>query len=315
MPSFAKTFILVCVLMLAAIGQTMPEAALQPPDFDSMWDYNDPAATEKVFRELLPQAKKSKNKSYYAQLLAQIARAQGLQGNFDSANLTLDRVQKMLSDEMLVARVRYLLERGRVLNSSGSPEKAAPIFLEAWDLATASGKDYWAVDVAHMLGIVEPPEKQLYWSLQALAITEKTADQRAKGWLGPLYNNVGWTYHDLGQFDTALVYFQKGLEWREKTGDIQGTLIAKWTIGKTYHSLGRVKDALELQQDLEKEITAKELPKDGYVYEELAELYLLKEDYTHARKYFKLAYDILSQDTWLQENQPDRLAHLKDNGE
>ncbi|NOZ09193.1 MAG: tetratricopeptide repeat protein [FCB group bacterium] len=302
-------------LIVTLTGQKAPETITPLPDFDSMWNYNDPAASEKVFRDLLPNAKRSRNKSYYAQLLTQIARAQGLQDNFTGANETLDRVQNLLTDEMIVARVRYLLERGRVLNSSGSPEKAKPLFLQAWELATANGKDYWAVDVAHMLGIVEPPEKQLYWSLKALTISEKTTDPRAKGWRGPLYNNIGWTYHDLGQFDTALVYFQKGLKWREKIGDQAGALIAKWTVGRTFRSLGRLDEALDLQKKLEQEISEKALPPDGYVFEELGELYLLKGDQENSRRYFKLAYDILSQDSWLQKNQPDRLARLKKMGE
>ncbi len=305
----------VVILTVISPGQKTPDTITPLADFDSMWNYNDPGASEKKFRDLLPAAKRSRNKSYYAQLLTQIARAQGLQDNFVGANETLDRVQNMLSDEMIVARVRYLLERGRVLNSSGSPEQAKPLFYRAWELATAKGKDYWAVDVAHMLGIVEPPEKQLYWSLQALAIAEKTKDARAKGWRGPLYNNIGWTYHDLGQFDTALVYFKKGLEWREKIGDQAGTLIAKWTVGRTLRSLGRIDEALDLQKKLEQEIADKELPPDGYVFEELGELYLLKGDTDNSRKYFKLAYDILFQDTWLQENQPERLARLKQNSE
>lgn len=315
MTGMFKLMTAVVILTVIAPGQKTPDTITPLADFDSMWNYNDPAASEKKFRDLLPAAKQSRNKSYYAQLLTQIARAQGLQDNFVGANETLDRVQNMLSDEMIVARVRYLLERGRVLNSSGSPEQAKPLFQQAWELATAKGKDYWAVDVAHMLGIVEPPEKQLYWSLQALAIAEKTKDARAKGWRGPLYNNIGWTYHDLGQFDTALVYFQKGLEWREKIGDQAGTLIAKWTVGRTLRSLGRIDEALDLQKKLEQEIADKELPPDGYVFEELGELYLLKGNADSSGKYFKLAYDILSKDTWLQENQPDRLARLKQNSE
>src|SRR5215207_4714581 len=87
-------------------------------DFDKLWDYNDPAATERKFRELLPTAEGSADSSSHAQLLTQIARAQGLQDRFEDAHATLDAVGKMLAADMKLARVRYLLERGRVFNSA-----------------------------------------------------------------------------------------------------------------------------------------------------------------------------------------------------
>src|SRR6185503_17574880 len=91
------------------------------PAFDKLWNYNDPVATEAKFRELLPAAEKSADLSHHAQLLTQIARTQGLQGRFDGAHATLDSVEKMLTDDLKLARVRYLLERGRAFNSAGQP--------------------------------------------------------------------------------------------------------------------------------------------------------------------------------------------------
>jgi len=52
------------------------------PDFDALWDYNNPAATEQQFRALLAQAKSSGNRDYHAQLLTQLARALGLHRRF-----------------------------------------------------------------------------------------------------------------------------------------------------------------------------------------------------------------------------------------
>ena len=217
----------------------------------------------------------------------------------------------MVTDDQVVPRIRYLLERGRVHNSSQHPDEARPLFLEAFEVALANGEDFYTIDAAHMLGIVEPPEKQLDWSLRALEIAQKSTDERAKKWLGPLYNNIGWTYHDLGEYEKALEMFEKGLLWREERGDEVGTRIAKWTVARTYRSLGRIDEALQMQRDLEKEIEEKGLEHDGYVYEELAECLLLKGEKAEASTYFKRAYDMLSQNQWLQANQPERLERLK----
>ncbi|HEX6385768.1 MAG TPA: hypothetical protein VF177_13945, partial [Anaerolineae bacterium] len=65
------------------------------PDFDQLWDYSQPASTEERFRELLPAAEAAGDDSYLAQLLTQIARAQGLQRQFAAAHETLDEAEKL----------------------------------------------------------------------------------------------------------------------------------------------------------------------------------------------------------------------------
>ena len=293
-----------------------PGSKAEPlPDFDALWNYQDPGQSEASFRELVQRAKESGDVSYHAQLLTQIARAQGLQRKFEEAHETLDAVEGMLTERLVLPRIRYLLERGRVYNSSNNPEKAKPLFLEAWEIAVANGEDFYAVDAAHMMGIVEPPERQLDWAVKAMRLAEKSSDRRAKNWLGPLYNNTGWTYHDLGRYEKALELFEKSLKWREERGDERGIRTAKWTIGRTYRSLGRTEDACEIQMALRDEIDKKGLEPDGYVFEELGEcLHLLGRE-EEARKYFKLAYDVLSKDAWLVANEPERLKRLKELGD
>jgi len=311
-----KIFVSLAVLLIAGCStESETKKEVKPlTDFDALWDYNDPAGTEVKFRELLPGAKESSDKSYYAQLLTQIARTQGLQRKFEDAHQTLDTVEVLLTDELIVAKIRYLLERGRVYNSSNQPDKSKPLFLEAWELGVAKGEDFYAIDAAHMLGIVEPPEKQLEWAGKAMELAEKSTDQRARNWLGSLYNNTGWTYHDLKQYDKALELFEKSLRWREGKNDEEGIRIAKWTIARTYRSLGRIEKALQIQRELEKEFEQKGIEHEGYVFEELGECLLLLQKEDEARKYFKLAYDLLSKNQWLVANQPERLKRLRQLG-
>lgn len=285
------------------------------PDFDTMWDYSDPAGSEAQFRQLIPVAKESGDTSYYVQLLTQIARAQGLQRKFDDAHQTLDTAETILREQLAVAHVRYLLERGRVYNSSNAPQKARSFFLKAYERATAHGEDFYAIDAVHMLQIVEPPEKQLDWAEKAIAMAESSTDQRARKWLGPLYNNTGWTYFDLKQYDAALGLFQKSLQWRQEQKDEEGIRIAKWTIARTYREIGKVEEALKIQKALESERKEKGLEPSGYVFEEIGECLLLLDRMEEARSYFRHAYDILSQDEWLQANESDRLTRLKRLGE
>ena len=304
-------FLLILLLAGCATESETEKEAKPLPVFDALWDYNDPGGTELKFRELIPAAKESGGKSYYAQLLTQIARTEGLQRKFEDAHRTLDTVEAMLTDEMVVARIRYLLERGRVHNSFGQPEESKPCFLEAWELGLEHGEDYHAVDAAHMMGIVEPPDKQLEWAAMAMQLAEKSEDERARNWLGPLYNNTGWSYHDLGEYDKALELFEKSLKFREEKKDERGIRIARWTVGRVYRSLGRIEEALEIQKGLEKEFEEKGVEQDGYVFEELGECLLLLKKKGEAKRYFKLAYDLLSKDPWLVANEAERLERLK----
>ncbi len=308
----------VILLMLIISGCSMaskPEKEVEAlVDFDTLWDYNEPGLTETKFRELLPEAKESGDVSYYAQLLTQIARTEGLQRKFDDAHKTLDTVEGMLTDELTVARIRYLLERGRVINSSGSPEGAKPYFMEAWEMGLESGEDFYAVDAAHMIQIVEPPEKQLDWADKAMDLAEKSRDEKARNWLGSLYNNTGWSYHDLGRYERALELFEKSLKSREEKNDDEGIRIAKWTVGRAYRSLGRTEEALRIQRDLEEEFEREGLEQDGYVYEELAECLYIQGKNEEAVKYFALAYDLLSKDEWMVANESDRLERLRELG-
>lgn len=168
----------------------MPEQHADQLDFDALWNYDDPAASEQRFRELLPRAEQGGDRSYHAQLLTQIARAQGLQRHFADAQSTLDAAQALIAPVHGTARTRYLLERGRMFNSSKQVAEARLLFLEAWELARAEQQDFYAVDAAHMLAIVAPPEQRLEWNLRALALAEQSAQPRAQ-WLGSLHNNIG----------------------------------------------------------------------------------------------------------------------------
>ena len=278
-----------------------------PNEIDALWDYGEPAASEARFREWLPAAQA--DPTFHACLLTQIARAQGLQRDFEQAHATLDAAQALLVEAETEARIRYLLERGRAHNSAGEPEKARPLFLLAWNTATVTGAEFYAVDAAHMLGIAAPPQEQILWSERAMAQAEAASDPRARGWLGALYNNLGWTYHDLEQFRHALNLFQRGLRMREEQGQAPQIRIARWTVARALRSVGRVGEALAMQQALLEEHAAAG-SSDAYVEEEIGECLLALGRVAASRPHFARAYAALKDDPWLRDGEPERLARM-----
>lgn len=284
-------------------------------DFDTLWDYEHPERSEAVFRQLLLNEESNADSSYHLQLLTQIARTQGLQRHFAEAHATLDQVEPHLTPNLVQATIRYRLERGRVLNSSGHPDDARAWFQQAWELAQEHGEDFYAVDALHMLAIVAPVAEKNNWNNMALQVAEVSTDERARGWIGSLYNNMGWTYHDLGDYERALDLFQKALQFQQAQGKIREIRIARWCVGRVLRSLQRYQEALSIQQELYEEWTNSEEEQDGYVSEEIAECLLALGRVTESRPYFTEAYTLLSQNIWLVAEAPERLERLKQLGE
>ncbi|RIK44371.1 MAG: hypothetical protein DCC55_02715 [Chloroflexi bacterium] len=276
-------------------------------DIDDLWDYQQPAESEARFRQALAQS--APRSEYYIELLTQIARAQGLQRNFVAAHATLDAAVELLTASYRRAPLRILLERGRLYNSDGDRAQARPFFLQAWEQAQAADEDFFAVDAAHMLGIVEPPDQQLMWNLRAMEMAEHSANPRTRRWLGSLYNNIGWSYHELGRDEEALVTFEKALTWRKEAGQSREIRIAHWCVGRILRALGRTEEALAVQRQLAEEWAATGTS-DGYVDEELGECLLALHRPDEAAPHFTRAYELLSQDPWLVANEPHRLKRL-----
>lgn len=287
-------------------------------DYD-LWDYHDPVTSEATFRALLPAAETTGNPSHAGEVQTQLARAQGLQRTFDAAHATLDRVETALPDARLRTRIRYLLERGRVYNTSGFTERASPLFREAWELSrTLPAEGYYAVDAAHMLAIVGAPDEQIAWNQRGIELAVASEDDRVRWWCAELSNNLGWTYSDMGEHKEALAWYEKALEWREQReqrGKERELRIARWNIGRALRMLGRYDEALALQRALLAEWEASGVEQAGYVSEELGECLLALHRADESRPHFAHAYTLLARDEWYREAQPERLARMKRLGE
>lgn len=286
-------------------------ASSQLPNFDKLWDWNHPAQTRDKFNEILPRAEAAGDKQYLNELLTQIARTYSLQNKFTEANAVLDRVERQLPKAPDIATVRYYLERGRALNSAGHPDKAKPLFLKAFYLARHLESDNFAIDAAHMIAIAEKDlGKQREWTQTGLKIAAQSTDKRARGWEGPLANNLGWDYFDAGDYNKALPLFQQAYRAFKETGGEKQIDIARWTIARCQRALGEDNKALATQLALLKKYR-QEGDEDGYVYEELGELYLTRGEKAKSRTYFNKAYKLISTDKWMMAHEQKRMARMK----
>lgn len=284
---------------------------------DQLWDFDDPAASESRFRQAADHAP---NQAVRLELLTQVARSQGLQRRFDDAHRTLDEVGAAIASTTppshgTAIEARSLLERGRVLNSSGARDQALGLFEQAFDAARRIGDDHLAADAAHMIAIVHDaqrrPEDALEWNTRALRIAESSSQARARQWRGSLHNNIGWTLHDRGDFAAALAHFERALACRVEAGDPREIRIARWCIARCLRSLGRIEQALKIQRQLLGDLESRGKTADGYVHEELGECLLALGLQAEATPHFHLAHQALSQDADLMQREPARIERLR----
>lgn len=275
-----------------------------------------PAEIEKNLKKLLPEAK-SKDKSIYLQILSQIALAQAMQKKFILAHKTLDTAEKLLTSKYFIARARILLERGRVFMQAQKFKLALPYFMKSYQLSKKHKLDYHTSNAAHMIAFVVPDVKEkIKWNKKSITINNKSKDQKVRDWNMVDYNNLGNNYIEAKKFKQGIVAYNKTVKLAKQKNLEVFVLGGKWGIARCLRSLKEIDKAHTIQNELLEKYKSLHkkgmLPIEslrvtrGQVYEELAEIYLEK-----MKKYADLAYQDLSQDSWMKKLQKERLHKIK----
>ncbi len=280
----------------------MTDKSLTSEQIDALWSIAEPVAGEVTLRAAVAEYPGSAN-----ELRTQIARSLGLQGRFREAWDELSRISTVHAPQV---EIRMQLEKGRLANSSGDRDGAKPYFRNALALAEQEEGhfDYYAIDAAHMLGMVSEGAEAVRWHEVGLRLAAASPSDRARNWKGSLLNNLGWTYFNIGDFETALSTFQSALAFHERAGDAIRIRVARWTVARCLRALERYDEALAIQQELS------QYPEQGYVSEELGELLLVLGRPDEAGPRFKRAYELLAHRLGADQNQAARLARLKELG-
>jgi tetratricopeptide (TPR) repeat protein len=255
-----------------------------------LWNFDDLEATEERLRSQLEFEQTGEGR---AEVLTQLARVEGLRGAFDAGErLVLEA--EALAGASDVAGARVDLERGRLRRSAGDRDAALPLFESALDRAMDAGAWFIAADAAHMAALAAPDRDGVVaWTVLGIDLAEQHDD--AAYWLGPLLNNVGWEYHDAGEYERALDAFERALAARDRDPSNRPAIeIARYAVGKTLRALGRAQEAIPL---LEQAVAwaASEGKPDGWFHEELAEEYAAVGRAADAATHARVALPLLEQ--------------------
>jgi tetratricopeptide (TPR) repeat protein len=258
-----------------------------------LWDFDDLDGSEGRLRAQLEQETTDAGR---AEVLTQLARVEGLRGRFEQCDALLDEAEALGG-----AEARVLLERGRCERSSGRRGAGLAQFEQAFALARGSGDDVIAVDAAHMVAIVGDTES---WTARGVEIASSSDDPGVRYWLGPLYNNVGWSRYGAGAMAGALEAFELALASRERDDPRPyAREVARYAVGKALRGGGRADEAVAaLEACLA--WAAEAGVEDGYFHEELAEDYAAAGRQAEAREQARRALELAS------DEDPARLSRL-----
>jgi tetratricopeptide (TPR) repeat protein len=261
-----------------------------------LWDFDDLDASEGRLRAQLELETADAGR---AEVLTQLARVEGLRGRFELCDALLDEAEALGG-----AGARLLLERGRRERSSGRPGAGIARFQQAFECARASGEDVLAVDAAHMLAIVGDSEQ---WTARAVELASSSDDPGVRYWLGPLYNNVGWSRYEAGDAAGALEAFELALASRERDDPRPyPRATARYAVGKALRALGRADEAAAILEECVA-WAAEAGVEDGSFHEELAEDYAALGRGADAAEQARRALELASDD-----DEPSRLGRLRD---
>jgi tetratricopeptide (TPR) repeat protein len=177
--------------------------------------------------------------------MTQLARVLGLREQFTEGDRLIDEAAA-LAGASAIARTRILLERGRLLRSSGDVKGALPLFESAFETARNAGEQFLAADAAHMAALAAPDRQgMLAWTEKGSRIAEASSDPQVYYWLGPLLNNIGSAYMDSSEYDKALDCFRQALEVRKRYPDNPDAIqFAKQSVAEALTALGRKDEAV-----------------------------------------------------------------------
>lgn len=259
---------------------------------DSLFNSGKYEESREIYLKAAKEDKSSGDSSIMAEAYAMIARTYLITEKKEDGRPWLERAAQYADPGKPSGWSRYLGVRGRFEWQDKKLEKATATFKEMYDFCSKNGLHERAVDAAHMVAITGGPQDQIEWGLKG--VREAEAGHIEK-WLGPLWNNLGWTYEDMGKYAESLDAYLKAREYHYKYGDQKNKLCADWAVGHVYRLLGQADSAAHwinpgLLAGFE---SIDDTEFQGWTFKEMGEISLLESKPDSALSHFSKAEEKL----------------------
>lgn len=220
------------------------------------WNFEDPAASETVFRQLAARAHSA---SDHIVANTQVARALGLQKQFAKAHELLSE----LNGATDLDRAWVQLETGRVHKDEGKLVEAGKCFEQAsqlaiWPISSQANEmaEHLRIDALHMYAMLLTPWEEASFLEELVQEAKATRTAAGAKWLPSLYNNIGYSWAAVGGWNDALTNFELSLNAAKLLRDSKRIFPARYAIGFALRNLGRTEEALAHMTQLQKDLLA-----------------------------------------------------------
>lgn len=210
-------------------------------DADTLFKQKQFPAALDAYHRVVDTAREEFNYSVETEALAQIARCLLIAGKTDEGREYLTRAEQRANLTDPMGWTRYLSVKGRFAWKADSLEAARETFTEMYSFCEEHALWGRMVDAANMMAIVsEKLEDQVAWSHKGIEAAENGGEEQL---LGPLWNNLGGSYYDNKQYDSALECYLKARDYHWRFSDETAKLFADYHVGMTYRLIGNVTEA------------------------------------------------------------------------
>lgn len=289
--------------------QTSTRADEVLAEADSVFRSRQYVTAQRLYRDALVEAKKIDNNSDETEALAMIARTFLTMNEIDSASHWLREAEKVAVRIEPMGWSRYRAVMGRYLWRNNEIEKATRLFKGLYDYCVQHQLHDRAVDAAHMAAITGTPEEQVEWAYKGIREAESGG---VTGWLGPLWNNLGATYEDSEQYDSAYQAYLKARDYHYKYGTERNRVIADYAVGHILVKLGKYKEAGDwLKPVLAQCEAAEDHEFIGMTCRDLGEIGYASGNYREALDFYERAQSLLKE-AGMGEWDPDGYGELLD---
>jgi serine phosphatase RsbU (regulator of sigma subunit) len=144
-------------------------------------------------------------------------------------------------------QARCFMVRSNILQDLSYPEEAEKCMLIALEYYKREGYPRKESAVYNNIGLLRnymgDSTGAFAYMKKSIALRDSIGDIYG---LGQCYNNMGTIYLKLGHYDTALYYFNRGLDFRLRANaPVTGLIESRINIGRTLYQVGRTQESLD----------------------------------------------------------------------
>lgn len=190
-----------------------------------------------LYEAIAEDADATDDVSAYVEACAMRARSYLIREEGATGRPWLERARERAQAAHPLGWSRYLGVRGRFEWKDGDNETATLTFREMFDFC--EHHELWerAVDAAHMVALTGNPDEKFEWAVKGIEMAERG---EMTGWLGPLWNNLGWDYVDAERYDEALDALVKAREYHYMGDRELPKLIADYSVAHVIRLVGEL---------------------------------------------------------------------------